>query len=119
MNQWARDEGQKGLGYVILDENDYKGPISNNMNKNNLQSISDKVKLKNGDCVFFICDEVLNARKFSAIARNKICDELSLREKNTFKFCWIVDYPMYETDPISKLTLVITLQCHEEECQPY
>ena len=58
--------------------------------------------LKNGDSVFFISDKVLNARKFSPIARNELCNELSLREKNSFRFCWIVDYPMYEIDPISK-----------------
>ena len=102
LNQWARDEGQKGLGYVILEENDYKGPISSNMNKENLEALKKAIDLKNGETVFFICDEKDSATKFSALVRTKICNELQILEKNTFKFCWIVDYPMYELDPITK-----------------
>jgi len=52
--------------------------------------------------VFFICDEKSNATKFSALVRTKICNELQILEKNKFKFCWIVDYPMYELDPVTK-----------------
>ena len=102
LNGWARDEGQKGLGYVILEDNNFKGPISNNMNEENLESLKTQIDLKNNDAVFFVCDEKVNAIKFSALVRTKICDELQILEKNTFKFCWIVDYPMYELDPITK-----------------
>ena len=103
LNDWARkDEGQKGLGYVILEDNDFKGPISNNMNKENLESLKKEIDLKNGETVFFICDEKSNATKFSALVRTKICNELQILEKNKFKFCWIVDYPMYELDPVTK-----------------
>ncbi len=103
LNEWARkDEGQKGLGYVILEDNDFKGPISNNMNKENLESLKKEIDLKNGETVFFICDEKSNATKFSALVRTKICNELQILEKNKFKFCWIVDYPMYELDPVTK-----------------
>ena len=102
LNGWARDEGQKGLGYVILEDNNFKGPISNNMNEENLESLKTQIDLKNNDAVFFVCDEKVSAVKFSALVRTKICNELQLLEKNTFKFCWIVDYPMYELDPITK-----------------
>ncbi|MAI28971.1 MAG: aspartate--tRNA ligase [Rickettsiales bacterium] len=102
LNGWARDEGQKGLGYVILEDNDYKGPISNNMNKENLEFLKKEIDLKNGEVVFFVCDEKASATKFSAQVRTKICDELQILEKNIFKFCWIVDYPMYQLDPITQ-----------------
>ncbi len=102
LNGWARDEGQKGLGYVILEDNNFKGPISNNMNEENLESLKTQIDLKNNDAVFFVCDEKVSAIKFSALVRTKICDELQILEKNTFKFCWIVDYPMYELDPNTK-----------------
>ena len=51
---------------------------------------------------FFVCDEKVSAIKFSALVRTKICDELQILEKNKFKFCWIVDYPMYELDSTTK-----------------
>ena len=102
LNGWARDEGQKGLGYVILEDNDYKGPISNNMNKENLEFLKKEIDLRNGEAVFFICDEKISATKFSAQVRTKICNELQILEKNIFKFCWVVDYPMYQLDPATQ-----------------
>ena len=72
------------------------------MNEENLESLKKQIDLKNNDAVFFVCDEKVSAVKFSALVRTKICNELQLLEKNTFKFCWIVDYPMYELDPITK-----------------
>ena len=101
LNQWARDNGQKGLGYVVFEENEFKGPISNNMNKSNLTNLKEKASLTNGDSIFFVCDKLSNARKFSGIVRDKLCMDLSLLEKETFKFCWIVDYPMFEKDPVT------------------
>ena len=96
LNEWARKEGQKGLGYIIYDT-DAKGPIANNLKKDKLEQLV--CKLKNGDCIFFICDKKKIAESFSAIAREKLCEEMNLREKSTFKFCWIVDYPMFELEP--------------------
>ena len=102
LNDWARDNGQKGLGYIIFENNEFKGPIAKNLKEENLNSIKDLSNLENGDSIFFISDDENNANKFSAIARNQLCNELNLLEKNTFKFCWIVDFPMFELDPQSK-----------------
>ena len=53
--------------------------------------------MTNGDSVFFVAnlDEVL-ASKFAGQVRNRVCDELGLLTKDSYEFCWIVDYPMYE-----------------------
>ena len=102
LHDWARDNGQKGLGYIIFENNEFKGPIAKNLKEENLNSIKDLSNLENGDSIFFISDDENNANKFAAIARNQVCNELNLLEKNTFKFCWIVDFPMFELDPQSK-----------------
>ncbi len=102
LNNWARDLGQKGLGYIIVDDDEFKGPIANNLKKENLQKIKEKADLKNRDSIFFISDDLSNANKFSSLARNKICNELGLLEKNSYKFCWIIDYPMFEINPLTK-----------------
>ena len=102
LNDWARDNGQKGLGYIIFENNEFKGPIAKNLKEENLNSIKDLSNLENGDSIFFISDDENSANKFAAIARNQLCNELNLLEKNTFKFCWIVDFPMFELDPQSK-----------------
>ena len=102
LNEWARENGQKGLGYIIFDKDEFKGPIAKNLREENLKSLKDLTNLENGDSIFFISDEVNHVNKFAAIVRTKLCDELNLLEKNTFKFCWIVDFPMYELDPQTK-----------------
>src|SRR5690606_26070954 len=48
--------------------------------------------------VFFICDKPSAAAKFAGKARNAICDAMDIREKGVFKFCWVVDFPMFERD---------------------
>ncbi len=96
MNEWSRSNGQKGLGYIIFEDNCAKGPIANNLKKENLDSIILKSQLKNGECIFFISNKKKNAQTFSGLTREKLCDEMGMRKKNCFKFCWIVDYPMYE-----------------------
>ena len=99
LNNWARESGQKGLGYVIYSENEFKGPIANNLKEKNLKLISELTALENGDSVFFISDKEDHANKFASIVRNELCNQLDLLKTNEFKFCWIVDYPMYEINP--------------------
>ena len=96
MNNWAREHGQKGLGYIIYENNEAKGPIANNLKPENLEQIKCKCKLKNGDCIFFISNLFDDAVTFASVVREKLCDEFNLRKKNCFEFCWVVDYPMYE-----------------------
>ncbi|MBI04448.1 MAG: aspartate--tRNA ligase [Pelagibacteraceae bacterium] len=94
LNKWARENGLAGLGYINFIDNSYKGPIAKNLNNDQLQSL----KLTNDQSIFFICDRLNSALLFSGLVRNKLCTELDLLDKNSFEFCWIVDYPMYEID---------------------
>ena len=56
---------------------------------------------KIGDSIFFSCDKKENVLQLMSSARDKIAKELDLIDENTFAFCWIVDYPMYETDKVT------------------
>ena len=97
LNDWAREEGFGGLGYIIFNEDEGKGPIARNLESERSRAIRDQLGLTNGDSVFFVAnlDEVL-ASKFAGQVRNRVCDELGLLTKDSYEFCWIVDYPMYE-----------------------
>jgi aspartyl-tRNA synthetase len=102
LNNWAREEGAGGLGYIIFDdsqEGGVKGPIAKNLEAERILSIRAAAGVKSGDAVFFACGMEAEAAAFAGRARERICDELDLREKNSFRFCWIVDYPMYELSP--------------------
>ena len=104
LNNWARDEGAAGLGYIVYGEDgEAKGPIAKNLDADRIAQIKEITGVANGDAVFFACDKELAAAKFAGKVRDKVCDELELREEGMFKFCWIVDFPMYEEDDDGKI----------------
>ena len=96
LNAWARNYGQKGLGYIINLNQEFKGPIASNIRKENLDKLIKRVGLESGDSVFFISDKKEDANKFASVVRTELCNQLKLLEKDSFQFCWIVDYPMFE-----------------------
>ena len=54
------------------------------------------------DSIFLACGKEKEIRKLLSLARNKIAEDLDIVDKTKFAFCWIIDYPMYEIDEISK-----------------
>jgi len=98
LNNWAREEGMGGLGYIIFEAGAGKGPIAKFLDAERTAALMDASGAGDGDAVFFVCQDKANAEKFAGIARDRICDELGLRADTGFEFCWIVDYPLYERD---------------------
>lgn len=96
LNKWAREEKAGGLGYIIFEDNGAKGPIAKNLDEERCEMIRQACHLKSGDTVFFVAGQGPDMVKFSGSVRTKIATELDLIEKNAFRFCWIVDFPMYE-----------------------
>jgi aspartyl-tRNA synthetase len=97
LNDWARDEGAGGLGYIVFgSDGETKGPIAKNLEDDRIQAIKEAANIKDGDAVFFACGKEADAAKFAGVARERICDDLGIRAEGRFDFCWIVDYPMYE-----------------------
>ena len=99
LNDWARSEGAGGLGYIIFSpDGEAKGPIAKNLDAERVAQIKEAAGLADGDAVFFACDKVKAAEKFAGSVRNRLGQELDILEKDAFRFCWIVDFPMYELD---------------------
>jgi aspartyl-tRNA synthetase len=96
MNEWARGEGAGGLGYIQYEAGGAKGPIAKNLDEARVAQIKAVCGLKDGDAVFFVCDKEAGAAKLAGLARTRLGDELDLLEKGVFRFCWIVDFPMFE-----------------------
>ena len=125
LNAWARDEGAGGLGYIVFESRSErpaaaeggggsfaKGPIAKHLDAARLEQVltalNDAARRAGedldlpariygeGDAVFFVSAEPARAQKFAGAARERICDELALREEGSFRFLWIVDYPAYE-----------------------
>ena len=98
MNSWAQGEGAPGMGYIIFSENTAKGPIANALGIEKALEMKTLFKLNDGDALFFSCASESEAANLAGRARVKIATDRELIEKNIFKFCWIVDYPMFEKD---------------------
>jgi aspartyl-tRNA synthetase len=96
LNEWARAEGAGGLGYITWDAEGPKGPIARNLEPDRAAAIAAACGLKPGDAVFFAAGAKDTAPKFAGSVRTKLGTELGLIEENAFRFCWIVDFPMYE-----------------------
>jgi aspartyl-tRNA synthetase len=97
MNSWAQGEGQPGLGYVFWseDQGSWGGPIAKNLGEPT-QALMESLGLGSGDAAFFVAGDPAVFAKFAGLARTRVGTELKLVDENQFKFCWIVDFPMFE-----------------------
>ncbi len=102
LNEWARAEGQGGLGYIVYDADGPKGPIARNLEPERTEAIRSACGLNAGDAVFFVGGKKDVAEKFAGVVRSRIAEELDLSEKGAFRFCWITDFPMFEINEETK-----------------
>lgn len=98
LNSWAQGQRAPGLGYVLFEGGEGKGPIAKFIPAEAQDALRTATGSQDGDAVFFICNTEKAAAKFAGQARDQICDAMDVREKGVYKFAWIVDFPMYEFD---------------------
>ena len=98
MNAWAQEQGQPGLGYIFFKDGEGSGPVARNIGAERTAAIRDQLALGDGDAVFFTAGLPAEFQKFVGAARDRVGQELDLCEKDVFRFCWIVDFPMFEWD---------------------
>ncbi|MGL4427160.1 MAG: aspartate--tRNA ligase [Alphaproteobacteria bacterium] len=98
LNTWAREQGAAGLGYVIWQDGAAKGPIAKLLTEAQLGELQRQANVQEGDALFFVCARRQDAEKWAGFTRKKLGEDLGLLEKDSFRFCWIVDFPMYELD---------------------
>lgn len=98
MNSWAQGEGQPGLGYIFWsdDQGAWGGPIAKNLGQDQTQALMTALGLGQGDAAFFVAGDPKVFYKFAGSARTRVGQELGLITDDAFRFCWIVDFPMFE-----------------------
>ncbi|MDC7681683.1 aspartate--tRNA ligase [Asticcacaulis sp. BYS171W] len=103
MNSWAQGEGQKGLGYIFwrtpegaTEGLEAAGPIAKNIGDERTEALRQQLGLEAGDAAFFVAGKVDDFVKFAGLARTKVGTDLGLVDEDQFRFCWIVDFPMFE-----------------------
>ena len=102
MNDWARKEGFAGLGYVTRKQGEFGGPIAKNHGPDNMARLYAELGLGENDGLFFAAGKEKEAARLAGAARTRVGEELGLIEPDCFKFCWIVDFPMFEYDEDQK-----------------
>ena len=99
MLKFAESIGMKGLGYIsVLSDGTYKGPIDKFLSEETRAELARRAGLSRNDVIFFIADEEDAAPKLAGQIRSELGERLGLLETDSFRFCFIVDFPMYEMD---------------------
>ena len=96
MNEWARSEGYAGLGYATRKGGEWGGPIAKNHGEEGMNKIAEAMGLGADDGIFFAAGKEEEAAKLAGAARTRVAEQLGLIEEGAFRFCWIVDFPMFE-----------------------
>jgi len=98
MVAFAQSVGAKGLAYLVWDAAGVKGPIAKFLKPEAIAAIAGQTGAGTGDAVFFVSDMAAPASKIAGEVRVQLGRELDLIDPDVFRFCWIVDFPMFEHD---------------------
>ena len=102
MNNWARSEGFAGLGYTNMKDGEAGGPIAKNHGEEGTAKLLADLGCGPNDGVFFAAGKEAEAARLAGLARTRTGEQLGLINDGEFKFCWIVDFPMFEYDEDAK-----------------
>ncbi len=103
MIKFAQSVGAKGLGYLRWIDGEVQSPIAKFLSDETLAQIKELGGVGDGDVMFFIADKLKGANEIGAAVRDELGQRLELIDPDVFKFCWIVDFPMYELDDEGKV----------------
>ncbi len=101
IDKWAKEQGASGLAYFTIEKDTEikgKGPVGKFFSPDSLGEIMKISNAEIGDSIFLACGKTSEVETILSSARDKIANELKLIDENSFAFCWIVDYPMFEID---------------------
>jgi len=105
IDKWAKDQGASGLAYFTIEKDNElkgKGPVGKFFGPDSIKEIMKISNADVGDSIFLACGKKRDVENILSLAREKIANELKLINNDTFAFCWIVDYPMFEEDEKTK-----------------
>jgi len=100
--KYAISIGMKGLGYLTLSDGDFKGPIEKFLSPEQKKELIDSLNMKDGDTLFFICDAKTAVDGLAGEIRTWLGTSLGIVDTESFEFCYITDYPMYEYNTDTK-----------------
>ena len=105
MNEFATspEVGAKGLAWTKIENNEAQGGIAKFITPEMIAKLENNFGVKDKSAIFFVADEFKNAQKIAGLVRIELGNRLDLLEKDTYRFCFIVDFPMYELSDEGKI----------------
>ena len=98
LNEWGRAQDMPGVGYVTLTDGPARGPIGKFLDAERTARLAGSTGATAGDAVTFVCARRPGVDTIAGRLRTKLGEDLGLVETNAFRFCWVIDFPMYERD---------------------
>ncbi|EME99056.1 aspartate--tRNA ligase [Streptomyces mobaraensis NBRC 13819 = DSM 40847] len=99
LGEFAVEQGAKGLAWVRVGEDGtLSGPIAKFLTEENVKVLTERLGLAAGHAVFFGAGEFDEVSKIMGAVRVEAAKRAGQFEENVFRFCWIVDFPMFEKD---------------------
>jgi len=98
MIKFAQSVGAKGMAYIIWNEEGEKSPIAKFLSREALDQLKADGGVEVGDALFFLADKEKEVINIGGHVITELGKQLDLIDSNVFKFCWIVDFPMFEPD---------------------
>ena len=105
IDKWAKEQGASGLAYFTIEKDKQisgKGPVGKFFHENALKEIMKLTGAEIGDSIFLACGKKTEVEKITCLAREKIANDLNLIDNDIFAFCWVIDYPMYEFNDVTR-----------------
>ena len=105
MIRFAQENGAKGMAYIIWTGGEEKSPIVKFLDRSIIDGLKAAGGIEDGDALFFLADEEKTVQKIGGAVIPELGRQLDLIDPNVFKFCWIVDFPMFELDEETGATI--------------
>jgi aspartyl-tRNA synthetase len=104
LKDYVGNFGAKGLAWITVRENELSSPIAKFFQQNQLDQILKKMSAEVGDIILFVADQKKVVHDALGNLRLHLAEKMGLLKKDDFKFCWVVDFPMFEPDENGKPT---------------
>ena len=103
--KFATSIGMKGLGYLTLTDGEFKGPIAKFLTPEQKEEITALSGIRANETLFFICDAPSIVNREAGEIRTWLGENLGIIDQDSYEFCYVVDFPMYEIDPSTGKTV--------------
>jgi len=96
VGKYVRELGGQGVAWILYEAESVRGSIATSIGETTVNALRQQLGLNTGDAVSFIAGKEKPTTTLAGQCRTYLAEQLQLRQANCYRFCWIIDFPMYE-----------------------